>query len=79
MGIAGPGGGTDEKPVGTVVFGLCDAEGTVVHRYQLMRDRTRNRELAVHVGLEWIRRRILGIDIPGETFPRATPGGRRQA
>ncbi len=78
-GVAGPGGGSEEKPVGTVVIGLSDAEGTVVHRYQLMRDRTRNRELAVHVALEWIRRRVLGIEIPGETFPRATPAGRRPA
>jgi nicotinamide-nucleotide amidase len=78
-GVAGPSGGSAEKPVGTVVFGLSDAEGTVVHRYQLMRDRSRNRELAVHVGLEWIRRRVLGIEIPGETFPRATPAGGRPA
>ena len=59
-GIAGPSGGTAEKPVGTLWLALADADGTHVQRYQLMRDRTRNRELAVHVALEWIRRRILG-------------------
>ncbi len=75
-GIAGPSGGTPEKPVGTTVIGLSDAEGTVVHRYQLMRDRTRNRQLAVHVALDWIRRRILGIEIPAETFPRRRDSAR---
>jgi nicotinamide-nucleotide amidase len=77
-GVAGPDGGTDEKPVGTVVIALSDAEGTEARRYQLMRDRVRNRELTVHVALEWIRRRVLGIEIPGETFPRRTrPEGER--
>jgi nicotinamide-nucleotide amidase len=77
-GIAGPDGGTEEKPVGTTVIGLSDAEGTVVRRYQLMRDRARNRELTVHVALEWLRRRVLGLEIPGDTFPRRTrPEGER--
>ena len=69
-GVAGPTGGTEEKPVGTVVIALSDAEGTLVRRYQLMRDRARNRELAVHIALDWIRRRVLGLEIPQETFPR---------
>jgi nicotinamide-nucleotide amidase len=69
-GIAGPDGGTEEKPVGTIVIGLSDAEGTVAHRFQFMRDRTRNRQLTVHVALDWLRRRTLGIEIDAETFPR---------
>ncbi|MEE8557369.1 MAG: competence/damage-inducible protein A [Myxococcota bacterium] len=78
-GIAGPGGGTTDKPVGTVVIGLSDAEGTVARRYQLMTDRVRNRELTVHAALDWIRRRILGLEIPGETFPRGKLPGRESA
>jgi nicotinamide-nucleotide amidase len=76
-GVAGPGGGTEEKPVGTVVIALCDAEGTVVRRYQMMRDRDRNRALAVHVALDWIRRRVSGIGVPDATFPRLTSSGEK--
>lgn len=69
-GVAGPGGGTPEKPVGTVVIGYADAEVGHAHRYQLMRDRDRNKELASQIALEWIRRRLLGHDFPAESFPR---------
>jgi nicotinamide-nucleotide amidase len=69
-GIAGPGGGTPEKPVGTVVIALADADGARARRYQLMRERSRNKELAAQLALEWIRRRLLGIALPDESFPR---------
>lgn len=78
-GVAGPGGGTEEKPVGTVVIALDDAEGAVARRYQLMRDRARNRELAVHIALDWIRRRLLGLELPAETFPRLARAGQEAA
>ncbi|NRA03090.1 MAG: competence/damage-inducible protein A [Myxococcales bacterium] len=69
-GIAGPDGGSDEKPVGTLWLGIADAAGTEARRYQLMRERGRNKELATQIGLEWIRRRVLGLPLPDETFPR---------
>jgi nicotinamide-nucleotide amidase len=69
-GVAGPGGGTEEKPVGTVVIGLADAQGSVARRYQLMRDRARNKELSSQLALEWLRRRLLGVELPDESFPR---------
>ncbi len=76
-GIAGPGGGSPEKPVGTVCVALSDAEGTVVRSYQLMRDRTHNKLLASQLALDWVRRRLLGLEIGTETFPRllGTGGG----
>ena len=78
-GVAGPGGGTEEKPVGTVWVALASAEGARAHRYQLMRDRTRNKQLAAHIALDWLRRELLGLDLPDETFPRlrGAGGGRR--
>lgn len=41
-GIAGPDGGTDEKPVGTVCFGLANADGVTTNK-QLFEGHSRNR------------------------------------
>ena len=69
-GIAGPEGGSAEKPVGTLWLALADGAGTIAHRYQLMTDRARNKELASQLALDWVRRRLLGLPISAETFPR---------
>ena len=69
-GIAGPDGGSAEKPVGTLWLALADGEGTIAHRYQLMTDRARNKELASQLALDWIRRRLLGLPISADSFPR---------
>ncbi|NIQ95184.1 MAG: CinA family protein, partial [Desulfuromonadales bacterium] len=42
-GIAGPDGGTGEKPVGTVFIGLADQNETVVERHLFAGDRGRVR------------------------------------
>jgi nicotinamide-nucleotide amidase len=75
-GIAGPTGGTPDKPVGTVYIAYADGTATDVRRYQLMRERARNKELSTQIALDWIRRRLLGLAIPDESFPRlrAAPG-----
>jgi len=59
-GIAGPGGGTPEKPVGTVFMG-CSIRGmTRVREYHLTGNRARVREQTVAHGLAFLRECILG-------------------
>lgn len=60
-GIAGPGGASEENPVGTVYFGIADDEGAAVKRRSLGGGRGRVRTLAVHTALEIVRRRVLGL------------------
>jgi nicotinamide-nucleotide amidase len=69
-GIAGPDGGSDDKPVGTLYVALATEQGTEARRYQLLRERARNKTLAAQIGLEWVRRNLLGLALPDETFPR---------
>ncbi|PYP81448.1 MAG: competence/damage-inducible protein A [Gemmatimonadetes bacterium] len=58
-GIAGPGGGTDEKPVGTVWI-ACDLDGVVEsRRLRLIGDRAEIRQRAAQAALEMARRRML--------------------
>jgi nicotinamide-nucleotide amidase len=58
-GIAGPGGGTEEKPVGTVWI-ASDLEGVVEsRRLRLIGDRAEVRQRAAQATLEMVRRRIL--------------------
>ncbi len=53
-GIAGPGGGTAEKPVGTIWIGLSDKNGTQAKKYVFGKHRNMNRELAVTYALSWL-------------------------
>jgi len=54
-GIAGPGGGSPEKPVGTVWFAVAGPDGTVVdgQRFQGDRDTIRRRAATHCLGLVW--------------------------
>ncbi len=61
-GIAGPDGGTAEKPVGTVFIATASARGVRSKKLMLGKDRNINRRRAVYAALELIRRTILGLD-----------------
>jgi PncC family amidohydrolase len=53
-GIAGPGGGTEEKPVGLVCFGLSDAQGTLTTHKNFKGDRIKIKEQAADFALEYL-------------------------
>ncbi len=60
-GIAGPGGGTEGKPVGTVYIGLASPEAEPeVSRHQFPTDRGTFKSLASQAALDKLRRRLLG-------------------
>ena len=59
-GIAGPDGGSAEKPVGLVYVGCADARGVRVERLQLTGSRERIRNLAALRALDMIRRAAMG-------------------
>lgn len=53
-GLAGPGGGTPEKPVGTVWLGLATREGVEARLLQLHGNRERIRTLAALNAMHWV-------------------------
>ena len=57
-GVAAPGGGTGEKPVGLVFIALADERGLQVREFRFPGDRERVRQLTTTAALEIIRRRI---------------------
>lgn len=64
-GVAGPGGGTPEKPVGTVWIGYADADGDFATRHRFTDDRLFNKQLAATTALDLVRRRLTRTASPG--------------
>jgi len=61
-GIAGPDGGTDEKPVGTVCIGLATPEGTTTFRYVFpFGDRDLNRRIFAAMAFDRLRLYLMGL------------------
>ncbi|HEV2277261.1 MAG TPA: competence/damage-inducible protein A [Acidobacteriaceae bacterium] len=58
-GVAGPTGGTDDKPVGLVWFAISDADGTDAVEKRFSGDRNAIRFYASQQGLDMVRRRLM--------------------
>jgi PncC family amidohydrolase len=64
-GIAGPTGGTKEKPVGLVFIGISTKKGTYIRRYKFNGNRLQNKELTCNAALWMILEHIKN---EGENF-----------
>ncbi|MEL7162373.1 MAG: nicotinamide-nucleotide amidohydrolase family protein, partial [Bacteroidota bacterium] len=63
-GIAGPGGGTEEKPVGTIWIAVSGPDGTRTKLLRAGKDRKRNVTYTVHQALDFLRRVLQGVEKP---------------
>ena len=59
-GVAGPGGGSESQPVGTVYVALADAVQTVCRPYAFRWDRRRNKIMATQAALMMLKRYLTG-------------------
>jgi nicotinamide-nucleotide amidase len=57
-GIAGPAGGTEATPVGSVVIGVAGPDACRAHRFRFLGDRARIRALAAQTALDLLRRSL---------------------
>jgi nicotinamide-nucleotide amidase len=64
-GIAGPGGSTENKPLGLVFLGFSDAKDAVAIRFRFRGTREIIREQAVQAALDLLRRKLLGLPSEG--------------
>ena len=58
-GIAGPGGGSAEKPVGTVFIALATAAGCRAQCYRFSGSRDEVRNSTAFMAMDWLRRHLL--------------------
>lgn len=60
-GVAGPAGGSEEKPVGTTFVGLASAHASYARKFNFGAKRDTGRTRATYAALEMLRREILDI------------------
>jgi nicotinamide-nucleotide amidase len=58
-GIAGPLGGTDDKPIGLVWIGLATKNGVKARKFQFGDNRERNLQMTVLSALNWLRYELI--------------------
>ncbi|GAB4375577.1 MAG: competence/damage-inducible protein A [Acidobacteriota bacterium] len=73
-GIAGPGGGSADKPVGLVYVGTGTPDGERVTRHLLTGDREAIRRWAVKISLDRLRRELAGLPATGEPVEAGARG-----
>ncbi len=64
-GIAGPTGGSPQKPVGTVFVGLATPTGTFVRKIFFPGNRHQVRQITAMTALDMLRRQLLGLPVDG--------------
>ena len=62
-GIAGPEGGTEAKPVGTVFIAVADPAGQAVRQLRLTGSRAAIRERSAQSALDLVRRHVAGLPV----------------
>ena len=67
-GVAGPGGGTPEKPVGTFFIGISTASHSFQVQSLYVSERTNVRMYAAYVALDLVRRTVLRMPLP-KSYP----------
>ncbi len=60
-GIMGPGGATENKPVGLVYIGICDENVCTAKEFRFGDNRLLNKDRTSQAALEMLRRNLLGI------------------
>jgi competence/damage-inducible protein CinA-like protein len=68
-GIAGPAGGSPEKPVGTVYIGLAMPDKTTAKKFFFPTDRETFKQMATQAALELLRRRLISVQNPEFQHP----------
>jgi nicotinamide-nucleotide amidase len=63
-GIAGPGGGTPDKPVGTVFIGLASPRGVMAQHHVFALDRPSFKQAASQQALDLLRRALVSSEFP---------------
>jgi nicotinamide-nucleotide amidase len=62
-GIAGPDGGSEQKPVGTVFIAVSSPNGDAVRAHRFMGSRATVRERAAQTALDMLRRHLAGLPL----------------
>jgi nicotinamide-nucleotide amidase len=72
-GLAGPGGGTPDKPVGLVFIGLAGPDRAVVRRIQWPGTRDQIRAISAMTALDLLRWALAGLPVEGGDLPWRAP------